>query len=88
MAPEDDGGGLIVRDRYFSTDFSKDTPLETITADLEFLCRMSVEFQPDGVRSIVSLSDAPTEFGVANPEIAQVFEAFRAENGRGIWEEF
>lgn len=39
-------------------------------------------------RVVISLSDRETEFGVADPEATQFFEAFLVENGACIWEEF
>ncbi|SEP01455.1 hypothetical protein SAMN04490248_11979 [Salinihabitans flavidus] len=39
-------------------------------------------------RAVISLSAEPVEFGVANSEIRQYFEAFTLENGICIWEAF
>ncbi len=85
---EDEGGNLY-RFRFVADAFSKSVGLEVVTADLEHLCAEFAAPQvPEGARIVVSLADKPTEFGVASPGVAQVFEAFRAENGRCIWEEF
>ncbi|MEO0371023.1 MAG: DUF6497 family protein [Pseudomonadota bacterium] len=82
-------GGDLFRFRFVAEAFSKEAGLEVVTADLEHLCaEIAVSEVPEGARIVVSLADQPTEFGVASPGVAQVFEAFRAENGRCIWEEF
>ncbi len=81
------------RYRYVAPDFSRPGDLTTVVVDLEYLCAEKAlpdlpEDASDGTRIIVSLADQPTEFGVATPEATQVFEAFRVENGRCMWEEF
>ncbi|MEM6589786.1 MAG: DUF6497 family protein [Pseudomonadota bacterium] len=85
---EEEGGDLF-RFRFVAEAFAKDVGLEIVAADLEHLCsKFAVSEVPEGARIVVSLADQPSEFGVANPGVTQVFEAFRAENGRCIWEEF
>ena len=37
---------------------------------------------------VISLADRAVEFGQADPEATQFFEAFRLEDGACIWEEF
>lgn len=39
-------------------------------------------------RIVISLSDREVEFGFADPQATQYFEAFKAENGLCIWEFF
>lgn len=39
-------------------------------------------------RIVISLSDREVEFGYADPDATQYFEAFKAENGVCIWEYF
>ncbi len=61
--------------------------------DLEVLCneygRPLAEAEPRPIdRIVVSISDRETEFGFADPEATQFFEAYRVENGVCIWEEF
>ncbi len=36
----------------------------------------------------ISISDRPVEFGTKDPDAAQVFEAYRPEDGTCIWEGF
>jgi hypothetical protein len=93
VVTQNTGGGAIYRYRFVAPDFSNAGELETITADLEHLCAEEAlpnlpNTAADGTQIVVSLSDAPSEFGVATPEVRQVFEAFRVENSRCIWEEF
>jgi hypothetical protein len=85
-----EGAGQL-RARYVAEGFRRDADLEEIAADMDYLCAAHVlpELTPaEGAQVIVSLAEAPSEFGVANPEIAQVFEAYTIENGRCIWEAF
>ena len=80
-----------LRARYVADAFRRDAPIEEIAADMDHLCAAHVlpELGPaEGERVIVSLADGPSEFGVANPGIAQVFEAYTIKNGRCIWEAF
>jgi hypothetical protein len=37
---------------------------------------------------IVSLADRESEFGIYDEAVTQVFEAYRVEGGRCIWEMF
>ncbi len=39
-------------------------------------------------RVIISFADRPTEFGVATPDVTQVFESYSIENDTCIWEAF
>ena len=84
-----DESAELYRFRFVAPEFSKSTGLEIVAADLEHLCdEIAVSDVSDGAQIIISLADQPTEFGVAAPNVTQVFEAFRAESGRCIWEEF
>mgnify|MGYP003677213727 CR=1 FL=1 len=87
-------GGMILRFRYVSDDFDPQTgTADSVTEDLHHLCvthslpvlRMA-GLSPKQV--IISLADQPGEFGVADPEIKQVFEAFTIHGDRCIWELF
>ncbi|MEZ5913987.1 MAG: DUF6497 family protein [Paracoccaceae bacterium] len=40
------------------------------------------------VQVIISLAEAPVEFGVAAPEVAQFFEAYSRDGDRCVWEVF
>ena len=79
----------IFRFRFVAPEFSKAGKLEIVAADLEHLCaEIALREVSEGAQIIISLADQPSEFGVAAPNVIQVFEAFRSESGRCIWEEF
>lgn len=67
---------------------------EDLTEDLTALCNsqgkeaVSQDSDIPNATIIVSLSAQPTEFGTLNPDVPQVFEAFRIENGACILEMF
>lgn len=87
---EEDG---VLRFRFLAPEFRKDVALDTIAADLEHLCNAHAlpnapEAAGGDVLIIVSLGDKPSEFGVADPGVTQVFEAYRVQDGRCIWEVF
>ena len=77
------------RYRFVAPEFSTEAALEVVSADLDHLCaEIALPEVPEGGQIIVSLANEPSDFGVAAPNITQVFEAYRAENGRCMWEEF
>ena len=87
------GGGLVYRFRFVAPDFTGVADFDTVMGDLAFLC---AEFAlpklantgPQPSQIIISLADKPSEFGVYNPDVTQVFEAYSVENGTCIWEVF
>lgn len=85
--------GRVMRFRYVATGFDAAAPLETVAADLDHLCaadaapRAAAEGAGDA-RLVISLADKPSEFGRFDPDVRQVFEAYRLENGVCIWEAF
>ena len=84
-----DESAAIFRFRFVAPEFSKAGELENVAADLEQLnAENSIPEESEGAQIIISLADQPSEFGVAAPNVIQVFEAFRSESGRCIWEEF
>ncbi|WP_397542339.1 DUF6497 family protein [Roseovarius salis] len=85
--------GPVMRFRYVAPGFDRAAGLSAIQADLEHLCAAHAAPRAraagaDGARIVVSLADRASEFGVFDPEVAQVFEAYRLENGVCIWEAF
>lgn len=88
------GMGVAYRFRYVAPGFSDETAnFEDLMRDLEFLCHEHAlprlaDIGPKPAQLIVSLADKPSEFGVHDPDVAQVFEAYRIENGTCIWEAF
>lgn len=86
--------GLTYRFRFVAPGIAREggsIPFEAAAADMEHLCNAFVvdrlsAMGPKPARVIVSLSDRPTEFGAAAPEVTQYFEAYRIEEGVCIWE--
>jgi hypothetical protein len=67
--------------------------LVDLEGDFQVLCEefalINVAAQPAAVdRIVISLSDREIEFGYADPDATQYFEAFRVENATCIWEFF
>ena len=87
------GQGLTYRFRFVAPGFSGEEDFEKIMADLEYLCttyavpRLS-NIGPQPSQIVISLADRPSEFGVIDPSVRQVFEAYRVEDGACIWEMF
>ncbi|SMX49507.1 DUF6497 family protein [Maliponia aquimaris] len=64
-----------------------------LTEDLTWLCAEDAlpRLRADGIdpaRIVVSLMAEPVEFGVMTPGVVQVFESYRIEDQRCIWEAF
>ncbi|EDM71744.1 hypothetical protein RAZWK3B_20366 [Roseobacter sp. AzwK-3b] len=87
------GQGLTYRFRFVAPEFTGKEEFDSIMADLEYLC-MSYAIPrlpaigPQPRQVVISLADHPAEFGVFDPDVTQVFEAYRIEDGTCIWEEF
>ncbi|SLN64535.1 hypothetical protein PEL8287_03559 [Roseovarius litorisediminis] len=88
------GSGLVYRFRFVAPAFKGgDGDFDQLRADLEYLCneyalaRLS-NLGPVPRQVIISLADRPSEFGVADPNVTQVFEAYSIENDTCIWEMF
>ncbi|NVK46537.1 MAG: acetolactate synthase [Rhodobacteraceae bacterium] len=86
--------GLTARFRFLAPElprYLKDLSYEELEADLSALCvgyalpRLST---PEPAMIVISLSEAPTEFGSPDPDVAQVFEAYRPVDGVCEWEAF
>ena len=68
-------------------------PFDMVEADFTTLCEdLAVpelsRYQRNFESVVISIADRETEFGVANAEATQYFEAFTLENGTCIWEAF
>ncbi len=64
-----------------------------LEADFTHLCESYalpslVETDWSARQIVISMSDSETEFGVADYEAVQFFEAFRVESGVCVWEQF
>ena len=88
------GGGLVYRFRFVAEDFVPDVAdFDLLQQDLAFLCN---EFALPKVSNvgpvpgqiIISLADRDSEFGVFDPEVSQVFEAYSVDDGTCVWEVF
>lgn len=91
---EQTAAGPVHRFRFVAPDAAMDVvKLENLTADFDFLCqtfalpRLSDAGTATG-QIVISLAQAPTEFGVANPDVRQFFEAYSIDGTRCIWEAF
>jgi hypothetical protein len=88
------GGGLIYRFRYVAEGFAAgEGRLDAIAEDLDWLCEAHVlqrvaDIGPQPGLVVVSLADRESEFGVYDAAVTQVFEAYRIEDDRCIWEMF
>lgn len=88
--------GLTTRFRFVApaiaeTGGTVDT--ETALADMLWLCQnfaLPRIAQPGPMPSqiVISLADAPVPFGQAHPEVTQLFEAYRPQDGQCLWEVF
>jgi hypothetical protein len=89
-----EGGGLIYRFRYVAGAFDGGAgQLATLDDDLIWLCESHAlprisNIGPQPGQVVISLADRESVFGVYDPEVTQVFEAFRPEGGACIWEMF
>lgn len=88
------GGGLVYRFRYVAAAFTGgDERFDAVSEDLAWLCethavpRIST-LGPQPGRVVISLGDRESPFGVYDPAVTQVFEAYRPVDGACIWEMF
>lgn len=89
-------GDVFARFRFVAPEIERakgQLSLIDLEGDFQVLCEefalVNVAAQPADVdRIVISLSDREVEFGYADPDATQYFEAFRVENGLCIWEFF
>ena len=87
------GKETLYRFRFVAPGFTGREAFSTQTTDLEFLCNSSAvprlaQVRPAPRRVVVSLADAPSEFGYFDPDVVQIFESFSIRDGSCIWEIF
>ena len=89
------GGGLIYRFRFIAPEIGEEgREYEDVEADMQHLCetfaipRTETGTGPKPKQIVISLGQAESEFGEANPDVIQFFEAYRIENGACILEFF
>jgi hypothetical protein len=87
-------GGLTARFRFVAPELSQNLKTQTydqIEADLAYLCKsyaLPRLGSPAPSMIVISLSERATEFGSAEPNVAQVFEAYRPVDTTCEWEAF
>ncbi|SLN49426.1 hypothetical protein AQS8620_02109 [Aquimixticola soesokkakensis] len=88
--------GLVYRYRFIAPQLRAllmTHSYEALEADLAHLCRSYAlprlsNVGPRPSQLIISLSEAETPFGEANPNIEQVFEAYSIDGDTCVWEPF
>ncbi len=65
----------------------------TAGEDMKYLCETLAlpyiaQYTLEGDKVVISFMDRITEFGVADPDAVQYFEAFRPESDSCIWDDF
>lgn len=88
------GDGLVYRFRFVAEGFVVSVAVQDLVQqDIAWLCetyavpRLPV-IGPQPSRIVISLADKPSEFGVYDPEVTQVFESFSVQDGVCQWELF
>lgn len=93
----DGAEGTALRYRFLAPEISRDIAhvnFAQAAEDMEALCQEyilpRIEVAPGGLpdQIIIVLSDRAVEFGVADPDATQYFEAYRPEDGACFWEGF
>lgn len=86
------GDGLVYRFRFLAEGFVVgEAVLDAVQQDLAWLCEAYAlprlpAIGPQPSRIVISLSDKPSEFGVYDPDVTQVFESFSVKDGSCHWE--
>ncbi|MEP5730745.1 MAG: DUF6497 family protein [Sulfitobacter sp.] len=88
------GDETWVRFRFVTPQISRDggdVDYDASTLDMTHLCEAlalpyAAEYELGGDVIVISFADRETEFGVADPDATQFFEAFRAVDNTCIWE--
>ncbi|MCT8330381.1 DUF6497 family protein [Albidovulum sediminis] len=85
--------GLTIRFRFVAADLALRPADEATLADMTWLCETYAlprlaSTGPVPEQVIITLADRPVEFGTADPEATQYFEAFRPEGETCEWEVF
>ena len=88
--------GLTIRFRFLEPDLQNviaATDYEDIEADMQHLCETYAldriaNTGPQPSQVVVSISNVPVEFGAPDPNVVQIFEAYRPEGDRCVWESF
>jgi len=88
------GNELINRYRFVAPEFTVEgQDFDQMMMDLEYLCTEYAlahlaKTGPVPKQVIISLADGKSVFGAIDPDVTQVFETYRVEDGTCIWEMF
>ena len=88
------GGGLVYRFRFIAPEIGQEgREYEDVEADMKYLCETFAKDRiaatgPKPSQIVISFSQSTTEFGVADPDVTQFFEAYRIEDETCILEFF
>lgn len=93
---DDVGNQTLLRFRFLAPKIARDTgdiSYGEAGPDMEHLCETvalpySRDFELEGEVVVISLADRVVEFGTADPEATQFFDAFRIDGDACIWEAF
>lgn len=93
MLSDRPAGDLLYRFRFVAPAFTGQEALTDLTEDLEYLCNshalpIAADARQEPDRIVVSLADKPSEFGLFDPDVTQIFESFSVKDGTCIWEIF
>ena len=86
------GSGLVYRFRFVAEGLEAgDAVFDQVTVDLHWLCTeyalpRIAAIGPRPGRVVISLADRPSLSGGHDPDVVQVFEAFRPGDGTCNWE--
>lgn len=89
--------GLTARFRFIAPQIARSggsIDFDTATADMDHLCatyalpRIATITGPRPAEVVISLSDRPVNFGEAQPEATQFFEAYVIEDETCLWDAF
>ena len=86
-------GAHVARFRFIAPWIVEGGDTGLIAQDMEHLCNEVAVGEAANLsvlpaQIVISLSSAPTEFGVPAPEITQFFEAYSLVDGACVWEPF
>ncbi len=81
-----------VRFRFIAPEITRDGDYEQTANDMTHLCDETAipyltEYKLTADVIVISLADRETEFGQADPDAIQFFEAFRVQDNTCIWED-
>ncbi|SDJ16168.1 DUF6497 family protein [Salipiger marinus] len=92
---DDFGGGPILRFRFLAPMIGSTMAHDpdALVTDMQFLCQdyamshLGSDAAPPA-QIVISLMEAPVEFGQPRPDVRQIFEAFSLRDDTCIWEAF